>query len=352
MRIMKQYRYLLFCTMAMVMSCKTSPKVSRKPITKIQASQTVVQGESLKMNFESSVKNGKIQEVQLFLDGTEIHSSTDLVSTLNISSDTLSLGNHRFRVVAEKEDGVRGVKNHSFTVLSDQVPKRMTYKVVNTYPHPVENFTQGLEFYNDRLFESTGEKGYSGIYELDLKTGDIERKKALEERFFGEGMTIVGDRLYQLTYHAQSAFIYDVETFENVGSFQYQSKEGWGLTHMNDTLVMSDGTHMLSFIDRDTFKKIGSIQVTNHRGVVRQINELEMINGSIYANVWLTNIILRIDPKTGQVLEEIDMTGLIDYFTTRNIDVLNGIAYNPKSGKIYVTGKRWPLLFEVEFVEQ
>ncbi len=229
-------------------------------------------------------------------------------------------------------------------------PPLYTYEIVNTYPHDVEAFTQGLVYLDDGLYEGTGQWGASTLREVALESGAVLRSHALESQYFGEGITVLNDRVYQLTWQEQTGFVYNRRTFEPVQTFNY-SHEGWGITHDGSRLIVSDGTSTLYFWDPQTLQEVGRVTVRDHEGPLNRLNELEYINGEVWANVWLTDLIARISPETGEVLGYIDLTGLLD---TRNlqepVDVLNGIAYDAENDRIFVTGKLWPTLFEVRII--
>jgi len=225
-----------------------------------------------------------------------------------------------------------------------------TYKVVNTYPHDQNAFTQGLVFEDGALFEGTGLDGQSTIRRVELETGDILQIHGLPAQYFGEGITIYESKIIQLTWKSGVGFVYDKDSFELLREFDYPT-EGWGITHDGERLIMSDGTSTLYFLDPDTLEEIGRIEVYDSDGPVTGLNELEYVQGEIYANVLLTDHIARIAPQTGEVIGWIELQGLInpeEY--TEPIDVLNGIAYDAENDRLFVTGKLWPKLFEIELV--
>ena len=230
-------------------------------------------------------------------------------------------------------------------------PANYTYRIVNIYPHDPNAFTQGLDFDADRLFEGTGRWGESTVREVRLETGAVLRSRPLDAQYFGEGITVLNEKVYQLTWQEQTGFVYNRDTFEPLQTFAYPH-EGWGITHDGSRLIVSDGTSTIRFWDPNTLQDIGNITVRDHEGPVNRLNELEFIDGEIWANIWLTDLIARISPETGDVLGYIDLTGLLD---TSNLaqpaDVLNGIAVDD-SGRVFVTGKLWPSLFEIEVVEE
>ncbi len=232
------------------------------------------------------------------------------------------------------------------------LPSIYTYTIVNTYLHDSNAFTQGLVFEDGFFYESTGHYGASTIRKVAPATGAVLAQKSVAPNFFGEGIAIFDDRLYQLTWKSGICFVYDKNTFELQVQFTY-STEGWGLTHDGEKLIMSDGTNIIYFRDPNTFREIGRIEVTDSTGPVRYLNELEYINGQIFANVWQTDRIARIDPKSGKIKGWINLTGILSQ-TDRlhhRVGVLNGIAYDAVTDRIFVTGKWWPKLFEIKLVQ-
>ncbi len=224
-----------------------------------------------------------------------------------------------------------------------------TYKIVKTYPHDPTAFTEGLLFDNGLLYESTGLKGKSWLRQVNLETGQVLKQINLPEQYFGEGITIFGDKIFQLTWQSYIGFIYNKTTFKPLQTFTYTT-EGWGMTHDGTRLIMSDGTARLTFRNPDTFADIGHIEVHDANGPVTQLNELEYVNGKIYANVWMTDWIVIIAPETGQITGRIDLKDLLSLADRPGADVLNGIAYLPKNDQLFVTGKQWPKLFEIRIM--
>ncbi|MCK5559032.1 MAG: glutaminyl-peptide cyclotransferase [Thermoplasmata archaeon] len=225
-----------------------------------------------------------------------------------------------------------------------------TYNITNIYPHDKDAFTQGLVFENGVLYEGTGLWGQSSLRKVQLETGEIDQIHKLSSKYFGEGITIYKDKIIQLTWQSNVGFVYDKTNFELLQEFTYPT-EGWGITHDGEQLIMSDGSHTLYFLNPETFEQIGTINVSDNNRSVSLLNELEYINGEIYANIWYNDSIIKIDPETGNVTGRIDLTGLInpeDYNHT--VNVLNGIAYDAENKRLFVTGKQWPKLFEIELV--
>ena len=225
-----------------------------------------------------------------------------------------------------------------------------SYRVLDTFFHDPEAFTQGLVFQDGVLYEGTGLRGRSSLRKVELETGTVLQRYDLPAQYFGEGIAILGDKVFQLTWQSQKGFVYDKETFELLDQFTYPG-EGWGLTHDGVQLIMSDGTSTLRMIDPQSLTEIGRIKVLDGDVPVIWLNELEYVAGQVWANVWQTNNIVRIDPATGQVVGWIDLSGLLqERDVAQLVDVLNGIAYDAQTERIFVTGKLWPRLFEIELV--
>ena len=224
------------------------------------------------------------------------------------------------------------------------------YEVVRSYPHDPEAFTQGLTFVDGVLYESTGLKGRSTVRKVQLENGEVLQIQRVPDQYFGEGIAVWRDRIFHLTFQSKIGFIYDRVSFDRVGTFSYPG-EGWGLTHDGTRLIMSDGTASLRFLDPATQRETGRIRVRDGSTEVEHLNELEFVKGAVLANVWQTDRVVRIDPKTGRVLEWIDFSGLLTAAErAREVDVLNGIAYDPATDRLFVTGKLWPRLFEVKIL--
>ena len=223
-----------------------------------------------------------------------------------------------------------------------------SYEIVNTFPHDTAAYTQGLLTSEGKLFESTGLWGQSSLRRVELESGDVLQEVELDPDDFGEGLALWENRLIQLTYQEHTAYLWDAETFAPLGSFSY-SGEGWGLTHDGRRLIMSNGSSSLAFRDPETFAELDSVVVVDDGSPVTWLNELEWIRGEVFANVYYSDLIARIDPDTGRVIAWIDLTGLLDPPLPGG-DVLNGIAWDDDGERLFVTGKRWPSLFEIELV--
>jgi glutaminyl-peptide cyclotransferase len=228
-----------------------------------------------------------------------------------------------------------------------------TYKVVHAYPHDPDAFTEGLFYLDGYLYESTGLEEHSSVRKVRLETGEVVQKHDLPPQYFGEGIVNWKNRLDQLTYKSEVGFVYDLGSFAVERQFDYPG-EGWALTQDGKRILMSDGTPEIRFWDPETLKEIGRITVTVDGQPLKNVNELEWVKGEIYANVWMTDEIVRIDPVTGRVTGRIDLTGILDpsLRVEGQTDVLNGIAYDAKGDRLFVTGKKWPRLFEIQLVRR
>jgi glutaminyl-peptide cyclotransferase len=229
------------------------------------------------------------------------------------------------------------------------VPEALRAKVVETHPHATDAFTQGLLWHEGVLYESTGLHGRSSLRAVELETGEVQRRRTLPRKLFAEGLARVDDRLVQLTWNTGKALVWKMDPFERVGSHEYEG-EGWGLCYDGEHLVMSDGSAQLTFRDAETFEPQRRIRVTRIGRPVRHLNELECVRGSVWANVWRTEDIIRIDPESGKVTAVVDASGLLTDEEARKAEVLNGIAWLPDRERFALTGKLWPKLFEVEMV--
>ena len=266
------------------------------------------------------------------------------------SSFTFSTGRKSLKVTAYKGGKQHNTSTRFMIIYSDIVPKKYGYKVVHAYPHDRDAFTQGLFYDNGLLYEGTGETG-SSLREVNLETGKVVRQLNIDQSLFGEGITLWQDHIYQVTWKSKVGFIYNKFDFKQINKIYYPT-EGWGLTTVDDKIVMSDGSNILYFYEPDMFTVISKIEVYDNEKKRDSLNELEYVNGEIWANIWINDHIARIDPATGKVLGYIDLKGILPS-SERNAetDVLNGIAYDSKGKRIFVTGKRWPKLFEIKITE-
>ncbi len=275
--------------------------------------------------------------------------------TLNTSE--IGIGKHRLTALAFVPGKVKKI-NNSIEVYSNVKPSMYSYKIVNTYPHDTKSFTQGLEFHNGFLYETTGKRGRSKLRKIETETGKVLQEYKLDDKYFGEGMTIVGNDIFWLTWQARKGFIFDLETFELKKEFEYdKSNEGWGLTHDDKNLIKSDGSNKIWFLDPSNQQEKKSIQAYTDKLSLQKLNELEYFNGKIYANYWQKPLIAIIDPNSGIVEGIINLKGLVAEVSKTqkldtNEDVLNGIAFDKENNRLFVTGKNWSKLFEIELIKQ
>ena len=232
----------------------------------------------------------------------------------------------------------------------DDVVRSLRVDVLRTFPHDTQAYTQGLLWWDGKLYESTGQYGESMLRRIDPITGAVEQLVQISPTYFGEGLARVDNRLIMLTWKGQRAFVHDLDDFAQLGTLRYAG-EGWGLCNDGTRLIMSNGSDILSFRDYESFDEIGQVRVTLRGRPLTQLNELECVGDAVYANVYQLDFLVRIDPVTGRVTHQIDAAGLLAPAEARGVDVLNGIAYNSESDTFYITGKDWPTMFEVRFID-
>jgi len=336
-------------------SCSNKSNRSRKPAVNIQVESVhkkIIYGDDITIGIAVKLKDGDLQETKIFMDSVLVTSNKAAEFTYTLKRFK-NLGKHTLKVVATKSDGVEGIYFKSFEVLSDIIPEQYGYELIEAYPHNETYFTQGLELYNGFLYEGTGENGKSGLYKTNLKNGKLLQSIKLADRYFGEGITILNNKIFQLTYKTKVGFVYELETMALVDSFRFESIEGWGLANNKENLIMSDGTNNLTFLDPVSYKTVKKLQVYDDKNPMVYLNELEYSDGFIFANIWGTNLIVKIDIVTGKVLAKINLDGILTMSNPdKQVDVLNGIAIDPVTKKMYVTGKFYPKLFEIKPVKK
>ncbi len=254
---------------------------------------------------------------------------------------------------AEKSDNTTNKPAENAATVPAPTP--IPYSIIAEYPHDSKAYTEGLQFVDGFMYESTGQYGESVLRKTDLQTGKVLQEHKLDAKYFGEGMTVLNGKIYQLTYREKTGFVYDQKTFKQLQTFSIPNIEGWGMTNDGTNLIYSDGTDKLFFLDPNTLKEVKQLEVKDQYGPVVYINELEYINGYIYANQWKTEFIMKIDPKTGHVVGGCDLNSLrgqtnIPAMTEDEEapEVMNGIAYDKAANRIFITGKNWPKLFEIK----
>lgn len=345
---MNKFIYFPTILLAFIASCNTQKKASKFRFETPEAGTVVKVGETvpLKLAFPSEVSS--IDSVVYSMDGEVVARAKD---SATITLDTEKAGFGSRTLSAKLYHGGEEQVAYSNIVVVPAAPQRYSFKMINQYPHDPEAYTQGLEFDNNGvLYESTGQEGRSSLRTVDYKTGNILKKIDLGPNSFGEGMTIVGDKVIQLTWREKVGFVYNKNTLAKIGEFPYgQSPEGWGLCYDGNRLIKSDGSNRLYFLNKDTYAEEGFIEVYNDKGPMDSLNELEYIDGKVYANVYTKDIVVIIDPKTGAIEGELNLIGIYPEKAESNNET-NGIAYDRRSKRLFVTGKLWPKLYEIEKV--
>ncbi|WP_425237356.1 glutaminyl-peptide cyclotransferase [Ulvibacterium sp.] len=293
-------------------------------------------------------KEKTIHSVTYSIDGKEMP-----ISGNTITLDIPTLGNKLLKATVDYDESSVEITK-KIKVLASKAPEIYTYKIINEYPHDINAYTQGLEFHNDTLYESTGQKGTSWLRKLDFEKGEVLHQIDLDDTYFGEGITILNGKIYQLTWRGRIGFVYDLKSLKKLDNFQYgKSKEGWGLTNDGDKIFKSDGTEKIWFLDPGTLTEIGNIQTVTDKSIFNMANELEYVDGKIYANVYQKESMMIIDANSGAIEGVVNFGGLKKKVTQHEkLNVLNGVAYHPKRKTFFVTGKNWDKLFEVQIVKK
>ncbi len=347
--------FIVFAVFISSFSCSNKANRSRKPAVHIvveSVHKKISYGDDINIGISIKLKDGELKNTNIYVDSVLVTSNKDQEFSYSLKGFK-NVGKHIIKAEAEKTDGVKGTYFKTFEVLSDIVPEKYGYQIVQTYPHNDAAYTEGLEIHNGFIYESTGENSKSFLYKNNLKTGQTVKSVKLADQYFGEGITIFNNRIYQLTYKTKVGFIYNLENLALIDSFHFESAEGWGMTHDEKYLIMDDGTNILTYLDPTTLKPVKKLQVYDNKDAVVYLNELEYFEGFIYANIYTTNLIAKIDAQTGKVLAKIDMDGILGTTNSgKPVDVLNGIAIDPATKKMYVTGKFYPKLFEIKLIKK
>lgn len=341
------YKFLTFIILStFVLSCgsNSGQKKNDFSITSNIKGKTIANNETLNLSIKN-LKNHNIDSVIYTLNGRHI--------TNNQNLNTFKLGKQNIDATIFFEGKTQST-SLSITILNSEPPKVYTYKIINEYPHDITSYTQGLEFFNGNLYESTGRRGESKLRKVNYKTGEVLMNVDLAKEYFGEGLTILNNNIYQLTWQSDIGFVYDLETLKRKSSFKYgKSKEGWGLCNDGNSIYKSDGTDKIWILDSKTLVEQEYIQTYTNKGKIVGMNELEWVDGKIYANRYQLDGVAIINPKNGAIQGVIDFRSLKKKVTQhQGLDVLNGIAYNPETKTFFVTGKRWDKLFEIEIIEK
>lgn len=344
--------FLLILNLILISCGSNSNKKISDFSLNISNSKTEYQlGETMEIVLKNP-KNRKIDSTRFYFENLSLKPKPGATEVELLLKDQ-KLGNQTIRALIYSE-GETDTIQMDVKIFNNAPPSIYTYRIINTYPHHGEAYTQGLEFHNDTLYESTGQYGSSSLRKINFETGEILIKVKLDDRYFGEGLSILNGKIHQLTWKEGEGLIYDLETLEKTGTFKYnQSKEGWGLCNNGNQFYKSDGSEKIWVLNGKTMAEESFIQPTTHKSISTQLNELEWVEGKIYANTYQRDGVAIINPENGAIEGLIDFHGLRDKVTQHpKLDVLNGIAYNPNTKKLYVTGKNWDTLFEVEIVKK
>ncbi|MEH6679980.1 MAG: glutaminyl-peptide cyclotransferase [Sediminicola sp.] len=346
---MKGILYVLPCTLALLhVSCGGGNSASKLFELQLEGDRTEFQqGSDLGISI-SNPKQKTIDNISYKLDGDPVD-----VQNGKINLDVVRLGNKTLSAMVKFDDDSVTISK-KIKVLASTAPELYTYEILNEYPHDIKAYTQGLEFHGDTLYEGTGRKGQSSLRKVDYRTGEVLKKVDLANNYFGEGITILNNKIYQLTWQSGIGFIYDLENFEKLDSFNYgNSKEGWGLCNDGNKLLKSDGSEKIYFLDPVTLVEEGHIECVTDRSIFNKTNELEYVDGKIYANVYQKESMMIIDAQTGAIIGVINFGGLKSKVAQHSdLDVLNGVAYHAGRKTFFVTGKNWDKLFEVTIVKK
>ena len=345
---MKKYNSLLVILLALIVaSCGGSKKDNDNLFSfDTAAFKEVYQPNEMAILSVLNPQNKKIDSIIYYANDLKIGSKKDNEKiSLSLSDKKLGYQNIKALVYFEGENVETTAR---IEVVSSIEPKLLNYNIVNTFPHDTLAFTEGLEFYRDTLIESTGQKGASHFRKYDYKTGKVHKQVNMDSQYFGEGITVINNKIYQLTWQSNVGFIYDANTLKQIKTFPYDKPiEGWGMTNDGIHIYQSDGTEKIWKMNPETQKMEDYINVYTNTNKIKSINELEWIDGKIYGNIWQKDAIAVINPITGAVEGVLNLAGLRSKVKFAGAEVLNGIAYNPKTKTIFVTGKNWDKMFEI-----
>ena len=369
---MKIQSLIIFLSLALLCSCngngahKTITRTSNTPEVKTvqfirslklkqpQRGKLFSKGDTIEISIKKRKKSKEIDSIQLIIDGKLGQTIFSEPWSFKHVSNEKEMGKHNFQILAYHKDGKIGNISSYYNIKSNIIPNELSYHIVNTFPHDVNSYTQGLFYHDGYLYEGTGQYGESTLKKIDITKGESVFDRKLEPNYFGEGITYYKGNIIQLTWTSKKAFVISAEDFSQKDFFRPPTTngQGWGITTINDKLLISDGSNNLTFVNPDNYGKAGEIDVYDEKGEVTNLNELEYIKGKIYANVWLTDRIVIINPNTGHVESNLNLANILSHSEKRKLtegdDVLNGIAYDSINNRLFVTGKRWSKLFEIK----
>lgn len=342
---------LVIAVVGLAYACKQNPADKYNNFISPEGGSNQTSGKDIKVKIQFA-KELKVDSVVYLIDSTTVATKKD-TTELSLKTDSLKLGNHLLtaKIYAGANPDELTI---NFTLLAAKAPVAYTYEIINKFPHDTSSYVEGLEYHDGVFYESAGDYGHSSIRKVDPKTGKVLQKTNLEAKYFGEGITIIGNKIIQLTYKEKVGFVYDKATLKKLSEFSYTTgREGWGLAFDGQKVLNTDGSNTIFFLDPNIYTRVGAIDVYDNTGAIENLNELELIDGKIYANVYTTNFIVIINPTTGAVEGKIDLSGLLPkgYFKVQDDadqNVLNGIAYDKATKRLFVTGKKWPTMYEIK----
>tara|TARA_R110000850_G_scaffold277086_1_gene422428 strand:+ start:166238 stop:167521 length:1284 start_codon:yes stop_codon:yes gene_type:complete len=348
---MKQVSFLLIITFLLFSCGDDQEKQSSFNLKIKEEKSSYTNKQTVTISLENP-KQKKVDSVAYFIDEMHLESgSADVPVTHQFQN--LKMGNRKLHATVYSGSKTE-TTSKDILILASERPKLYTYKIINTFPHDIDAYTQGLEFHGDTLYESTGQYRKSTLRKTDYKTGEVLQSVPLGDEYFGEGITILNNKIYQLTWRENVGFIYNLKTLEKTGNFVYtKSNEGWGLCNDGETIYKSDGTEKIWTLNKENLTEESYIEIYTNTSRIKSVNELEWVEGKIYANIYQRNAIAIINPETGAVEGVIDLEGLQSKVKQHQfLDVLNGIAYKGDKNRLFLTGKNWDKLFEVEILEK
>jgi glutamine cyclotransferase len=338
---------VIFSILGLLASCGESDLSRNFTLQTEKGAKKIQQHESVGIDLKNRA-DLPVDSVVYFQDGNPITPSDGKITFSDPVLGTKHIQAHVF------SEGQKAILETEILVLAKERPALYTYEILNSYPHDPKAFTQGLEFYKDTLYESTGRRGTSTLRKVDYKTGTVLTKIALDKQYFGEGLTILNDTVYMLTWQSGTGFMFDAKTLRKLGSFEYgESDEGWGLANDGVHIFKSDGTQRIWTLDPGTLQETGFVETVTDKSVFNKANELEYVEGKLYANVWQKESMMIIDAKSGAIEGVVNFGGLKEKVGKHpELDVFNGVAYHPGRNSFFVTGKNWDTLFEVRIFKK
>jgi glutaminyl-peptide cyclotransferase len=342
------FKITICCLAVLFFACSQKTTNSSSYFLSPETGRIVKSGDSVKLDV--SFADPSVDSVQYFVDSAKVKTITD-TNSVSISTEKLALGSRLIGAKIYSKTGVEEITGN-IVLVSSKIPAQYGYKIIKTFPHSTTSYTEGLEYQNGIFYESAGDYGNSSLRKVALD-GEILKQQNIEKQYFAEGITVIGDKIIQLTYKEKIGFEYDKNTFKLLKTFPYNhADEGWGLCFNGETIYNTDGTNRIFKLNKSTYLPEGYLEVYDDKGPVTQLNELEWIDGKLYANIYQSELLAIINPQSGEVEAYINLIGLPHGpLGDPGNDVLNGIAYDSVGKKLFVTGKKWDKLFQIEIVK-